>query len=613
MIPGYGGHLLRINLSNRRASTSPTPESWIREYIGGRGFVARAFWDEIKPGIDPLGPENKLLIAPGPYTGNFLSSSGKLHMGCLSPATGGYGDSNMGGHMSLELKQCGIDLLILEGCANEPVVVTIDDGHVEFRKADPALWEADTFTAERQLKETLGEEWQIMVVGPAAIHGVLYACIQHDFGRQAGRTGVGTVMASKNVKAVAVRGTKDIRLADPRKALAEGEKFMDAVMKQPGFTAWQPYGTPEVVPWANSVGAMPTRNFQTGTLEGYDGLNGPTMKAKVTEIDKGCTACAIPCGKWGKGVLNGKVKPQEGPEYESIALLGGTLGINDIQQVAYLNGVCDELGMDSISAGNVVGWAMECYEKGFIGAEEIGRPLRFGDAEAAAWLFEEIAYGRGFGKLLGKGVRHAATVVGLGTERFAMQIKGLEISGYESRYAPAMLLSYMTCDVGGHHSRSWAITFDIATGRENFDGKAERVVWLQHVRPLFDTLGCCRFPWVEAGMDPETYTAFMEPITGMQYSWNELLGVSERIWNLTRMISARHIPGFGREADLPPARWMEEGAETGPVAGQHFSREQIKDLLDRYYSVRGWTTEGLPSEEKLRELHLEFCLPSHAG
>ena len=607
MISGYAGQTLRINLNNRQSSTSPTPESWKKEYLGGRGFVARAFWEEIKPGTLPLGPENKIFIAPGPYSGQFLSSSGKLHFGALSPATGGYGDSNMGGHMSLELKQAGIDLLIIEGMADTPVTIVIDNGAVSFRDAS-AYWESDTYVSERRLKEELGEEWQIAVIGPAAVHGVVYACIQHDFGRQAGRTGVGTVMGSKKVKAIAVRGSKDIPLANPRAALAAGEKFMDAVMKQPGYTHWQPYGTPEVVPWASGVGVMPTRNFQTGQIEGYNGLNGPTMKEKVTEIDKGCTSCAIPCGKWGPGVVNGKVKPQEGPEYESIALLGSNLGINDIQQVAYLNGVCDELGLDSISAGNVVAWAMECYEKGYVAAEELGRPMRFGDAEAAAWMFEEIAYGRGFGKLLGQGVKAAAAKVGRGSETFAMQIKGLEISGYEARYAPAMMLSYMTCDVGGHHNRSWAVTFDIATGRENFEGKAERVVWLQHVRPLYDTLGCCRFPWVEAGIEPSTYADFMEPITGVKWTWDELLTVSERIWNLTRMISVRHVPGFGRASDLPPARWTLEGHVDGPTAGKHFTPAQADELLDRYYALRGWDSNGIPRAEKLQELNLGFCV-----
>ncbi len=606
MLKGYAGNVLRIDLTTKSATLSPTPKAWLNDFLGGRGLVARAIWEEIPAGVDPLGPENKLIMAPGPLSGQFLSSSGKLHMGCISPATGGYGDSNMGGHMSLELKLAGIDLLIIQGEAATPTTVLIDNGKVTFQDAS-AYWSDDTFAAERLLKDRLGEEYQIAVIGPAAANGVLYACIQHDFGRQAGRTGVGTVMGAKRLKAIAVRGDRDVPLHDPVAALKAGQKMMDLVMAQPGFTNWQPYGTPEVVPWANSVGAMPTRNFQTGTLEGYDGLNGPTMKSKVTEIDKGCTCCAIPCGKWGKGVLGDKVINQEGPEYESIALLGGTLGINDIQQVAYLNGLCDKLGLDSISTGNVTGWVMECYEKGLLAAEEIGRPMRFGDGEAAAWLFEQIAYGQGFGRLLGKGVRAAAAHVGRGSERFAMQIKGLEISGYESRYAPAMLLSYMTADVGGHHNRSWAITFDIATGRENFDGKAERVVWLQHVRPLFDALGCCRFPWVEAGIPPEGYTELLGPITGRAYTWDELLTISERIWNLTRMISLRHVPGFGRNADYPPARWMEEGATTGPAAGKHFTREQIDDLLNRYYRLRGWTEDGVPTPETLQRLNLAFC------
>lgn len=607
MIPGYGGSMLRIQLTDRRAETSPTPESWIRDYLGGRGFVARAFWDEIRPGTDPLGPDNKLFIAPGPYSGQFFSSTGKVEFGTLSPATGGYGDSNMGGHFSLELKQAGIDLVILEGVSGSPVTVVIDNGQVTFRDAS-AYWADTTFDTERRLKQELGEEWQIAVIGPAALHGVLFACIQHDFGRQAGRTGVGTVMGSKRVKAIAVRGTRDVPMHDTPGAFAAGQTMLNEVMAQPGFLHWQPYGTPEVVPWANKVGAFPTRNFQTGVLEGFQGLDGPTMKARLTEIDKGCTCCAIPCGKWGTGRLNGQAMPQEGPEYEAIALVGGNLGIADIQQVAYLNGLADELGLDVISAGNVVAWTMECYERGLLGAEEIGRPLRFGDAGAAAWMFREIAYGRGFGRVLGQGVRHAAGQVGRGSERFAMHVKGLEISGYEARYAPAMMLSYMTADVGGHHNRSWAITYDIATGQESFDGKAERVVWLQHVRPLFDALGCCRFPWVEAGYEPEKYAGFMAHITGTACTWDDLLRISERIWNLTRMISLRHVPGFGRAYDYPPPRWMEEGATSGPVAGKHFTRAQVDDLLDRYYALRGWNRDGVPTPEKLAELGLSFCV-----
>lgn len=607
MIPGYAGSIMRINLKSRKTEKSPTPESWIKNFLGGRGFVARAFWEEIKPGIDPLGPENKVFIAPGPFSGQFLSSTGKVHMGALSPATGGYGDSNMGGHFSLELKQAGVDLLILEDIADNPVTVIIDDGKVEFRDAS-SYWMEGTFATERRLKEELGEEWQIAVIGPAAVHGVVFACVQHDFGRQGGRTGVGTVLGSKKVKAIAVRGTKDIPLKDAKATYQVGRKMMNEVMATTGFKEWQPEGTAGVTNWVNENGVFPTRNFQSGWMEGYEKINGASLRSKVTTLDKGCTNCAIPCGKWGVGKLNGKELPQEGPEYESIALLGGNLGIDDIEAVAYLNGLCDDLGMDSISAGSVVAWTMEAFEKGLLSAEEIGRPMRFGDAEAAAWLLEQIAYGKGFGAVLAQGVKRAAAKVGRGTERFAMHVKGLEISGYEARYAPAMMLSYMTADIGGHHNRSWGVTHDIATGRDNMEGKAERVIFLQHIRPLFDTLGVCRFPWVETGIEPSTYADLTDPIMGIRYTWDELLGISERIWNLTRMLQFRHIPGFGRTADYPPPRWMEEGAVDGPVQGKVFSREQIEWLLDRYYELRGWDKDGRPTPEKLKELGLEFTL-----
>jgi len=606
-LKGYAGQILRVNLTTGQSRTEPLSEDMARNFLGGRGFVAKILFDELDPSVEPFSEENIVVMAPGPLSGLFLPSSGKIHFGTKGPATGGYADSNMGGHMASELRYAGYDALIIEGKADKPCVVMIDDDRIQILNAEK-YWGMKSFEAEKAIKDDYNDEFQVATIGPAGENLVKYACISHDFGRQAGRTGIGAVLGSKNVKAIAVRGSQDIPLQDVKGALKKGRQMFMSAFKKPGFKEWTPYGTAGVTDWVNEVGSFPTKNFYTGYFDDYKKINGQTMREAITITDKACFNCPIPCGKYAKASYKGEDIYVEGPEYETIALIGGNCMIDDINEVAYLNLVVDQLGIDSISGGNVVAFALECYEKGIITKEDVGREIKFGDTDSAAYLFELIAKREGIGDLLAEGVKIAAEKLGQDSAKFAIHVKGLEVSGYEPRYNPAMLLSFMTADVGAHHNRSWAITYDVASGRDNLEGKADKVIELQHIRPLFDALGLCRLPWVEIGFELELYGELFPLVTGIDYDWDDLIGISERIWHLTRSFNVKHIPGFGRDWDYPPARFYEEKMPSGPIEGKGVSWDDVEWLLDDYYKKRGWTEAGIPKKATLKKHGLDFVV-----
>ncbi|MDH7488888.1 MAG: aldehyde ferredoxin oxidoreductase family protein [Anaerolineae bacterium] len=607
MLYGYGGNILRIDLTTGSITTEPTDPKLAEKFLGGRGFGIYFLFTEMPRGADPLGPDNLLIFSPGPLSGTLVPGAGKLDITCKSPLTGGYAGSNVGGILTAEIKYAGYDSIILKGKAPKPVYIFIDNDKVEIRDASD-LWGKGSLETEKILKDRLGEEFQIATIGPGGENGVKYACITTDYGRQAGRGGVGTVMGSKNVKAVAVRGNKSIPVADVQAFRRAARAMYKACKDSPGLQVWQRYGTAGVTVWSNEIGAFPTRNFSSGQLEGYENLSGEVMREKIVITDKGCFGCPSPCGKWSHVKKYGV--RVEGPEYESTALLGGDCALTDIEDVAYANYLADDLGLDSISAGNVIAFAMECYERGILTDKDTdGIKLTFGNAEAVFAMLKKIAYREGIGAVLAEGVKHASQVFNKGSETFAIQAKGMEFSGYESHNAPSMLLSYMTCDVGAHHNRSWAITYDIQTGRDTVTpDKAERVIYLQHVRPLFDALGACRLQWVELSLDLNLYVPTIAALTGLERSWDDLLKVSERIWNLTRLFWFREVPGFGRAWDMPPARFYKEPVVSGPTKGKVMALEDVERLLDMYYEKRGWDANGRPSPQKLEELGLtEFA------
>jgi len=502
------------------------------------------------------------------------------------------------------MRYAGLDSIILEGISPKPVYLFIDDDKIELRDASD-LWGKATFAVEKQFKEKLGEEFQVAVIGVGGENLVPYACINHDYGRQAGRGGVGAVMGSKKVKAIVVHGTKSIPVADMDAYRKAGMALYKACKDSEGLKDWTRYGTTIVVSWCDEVGALPTRNFSAGSFEDGKNLYGPVMREKIVITDKGCFGCPSPCGKYSRNKkYNSYV---EGPEYETIGMMGSNLGIDDIEAVAQANLLCDDLGIDTISAGNAIGWAMECYEKGiFTKKDTDGLDLKFGNVDATFTLIEKIARREGLGALLAEGVKRASKKVGKGSEKFAIQVKGMEQSAYATHNATAMLLAYMTCDVGAHHNRAWAITYDLQVGREKVvPEKVARVIWLQNFRPMFDVLGGCRLQWVELGIDRDLYVPALEAITGIQRSWEDLDKVGERIWNLTRLFWARENEGFGRAWDMPSPRFYEEAPKSGATKGQITKLEDINRLLDMYYEQRGWTSDGLPKPETIESLGLK--------
>jgi aldehyde:ferredoxin oxidoreductase len=488
MMNGYSGNILRVNLSTGKITKEPTPPEMIRDYIGGRGFGAYLLYQEVPKGADPLGPENKLIISSGPLSGLMIPGAGKCDFTCKSPLTGGYASSSLGGLLTAEIKYAGYDSIILEGISQKPVYLFIENDKVELRDA-AHLWGKGTFAVEKELKEKLGEEFQIACIGPGGENGVLFAHINHDYGRQAGRGGVGAVMGSKKVKAIAIHGTQSIAVADLAGYRQAGLALFKACKDSEGLKPWQDYGTTIVVSWCDEVGALPTRNFSAGSFEGGKTLYGPYMREQIVITDKGCFGCPSPCGKYSR--MKRYNTNVEGPEYETIGMMGSNLGISDIQDVAQANLLCDDWGIDTISAGSAIGWAMECYEKGILTkADTDGLELKFGNVEAMFKLIEKIAKREGFGALLAEGVKRASKKVGKGSDKFAIHVKGMEQSAYATHNATAMLISYMTCDVGAHHNRAWAITYDLQVGRDRVvPDKVARVIWLQNFRPMFDVFG----------------------------------------------------------------------------------------------------------------------------
>jgi aldehyde:ferredoxin oxidoreductase len=451
---------------------------------------------------------------------------------------------------------------------------------------------------------------------------VRFACISHDFGRQAGRTGIGVVLGAKNIKAVAVKGTGGLPVFDVEAAYAKGKAAYQKIFAKPGFKGWTPEGTAGITEWVNLVGAFPTRNFQTSYAEHYQAINGRAVIERLKITDKGCFGCPTPCGKYGHTKTRLGSAYVEGPEYETIALFGGNCVLKSIEEVAYANHVCDELGIDTISAGSVVGWAIECYEKGILTKAQIGREVRFADLEAVVFLLEKIGRREGIGDLLADGVKVASRRLGKGSEEFAIHAKGLEWTGYECRNAPAMMLAYMTADVGAHHNRAWVLGYDLAGSDANvhelitsgakrqklpkasLSGKVDKVIASQHTRPLFDALGICRLQLMELGFEVENYAELYGVITGKNKSWNELLKISERIWHLTRAFSVREIEGFGRSWDYPPPRFYQEPIPSGPNQGHYLTKRELDILLDEYYQARGWDENGIPTKATLERVGL---------
>ena len=594
---GYFKKHLHVDLAKGSAERRDLPDAFIERYIGGRGFGAKLVWDNLRRHdfkIDPLGAENLLVIAPGPLTGVYLPASGKTSFVAISPATGLYGDSSIGGSFGVELRQTGVDVLSITGRAQQLSIIFVDNDKTMVISM-PELEGRSCLEAEGMIKERLGTyAVHVAVIGVAGENMVRFACVNADWGRNAGRTGLGAIMGSKNLKAVVVRGQKDIPVYDVPGLVAETENAYKYLEEHKYFKMWQQEGLMNVIEYANEKGILPAYNFKDSVFTRHDQINGATMLDHYKIGDSACFSCPMCCSNICL-VKNGEYAGTvvEGPEYESCAMLGPNLGIDNFAAILAANRRCDELGVDTISTGNIVGAVIEGYEKGILSLSDLdGREITWGDEDAILELIQRIADRQGIGDVLADGARR---IIEKWPEmdKVILQVKGLEQSAYDSRPSISMGLAYATSDIGAHHTRAWTIAKEMEEGQGwTDDEKVDTVIYHQTLRPLFDMLGVCRLPWIELGLSERHYENFYRYVTGRESTLEELLELSNDIYDLTRLINSRL--GTRRKDDSLPHKVWANPPLTGPNAGRVIDRDDFQRLLSLYYKKRGWDEEGRP-------------------
>jgi len=594
---GWNGKLLRVNLFKKRASAEQYGASLAKHFMGGRGFAVKILWDDLKPGINPLYPENKLVFATGPLTGFALPSSGKIVVAAKSPLTGGYGDGNIGTRAAVQMRKAGYDTVIVEGKASKPIVLLIRDQNADILDATD-LWGLNSFETEKKLKETYGSAAGILIIGPAGENLVKFANIVSQEGRAGGRPGIGAVMGSKNLKAVVFIGSSELSAAYPKEMKELGAEAYREVLTKPAYAFWKRQGTMMTIEWSQENSVLPTFNYREGVFDKAEAIGGFSME-KFKVSNRGCPQCNMTCGN----VVKGSDRKESELDYENVAMLGSNIGLGNLKQVAALNRVADELGLDTISLGNVLGFAMEASEKGLIKEK-----IRWGKFKDTKALVEDIAYRRGLGDMLAEGVRYFSEKVGGNSRRWAMHVKGLEISAYNCHSTPAMALAFATSSIGAHHKDAWVISWEVQFGRESYtEAKVDKIIEFQRIRGgVFESLTVCRLPWIELGFELEWYTRFLHAATGLEMTWNDLNIIADRIFNLTRAFWVREYgKDWGKEMDVPPGRWFEEPLTKGPLKGAKLDKTKYEVMLQRYYHKRGWDERGIPTKTTLKKLGLE--------
>ena len=598
---GYFKKLLFVDLDNNDIRVVPLSDDFCLKYIGGRGIGIKLIWDNQKNYRSPLDPQNLVVVAPGPLTGLYLPSSSKTSFISISPATGIYGDSSIGGSFGVELRQAGYDALAIKGRAENLSYLWIDDGEVKV-VANERLKGKGSLETEGIIKNELKDDHvSIASIGVAGENLVRFACITADWGRNAGRTGIGAVLGSKNIKAIVVRGSQDLpvydlprlkELSDAAYAHLRGHKY---------FSFWQEQGLMSVIDYANEAGVMPTHNFKDGRFDRAEKINGYEMQAKYKIGDTACFACPMACGNIclvKEGKYSGAVV--EGPEYETACMFGPNLGVDNFACIVKANALCDDLGIDTISTGNLIGVLIEAQETGLISEEDVGGVrLKWGNEEGIIQLVHDIAHREGIGAVLADGslelVKKMPQIAPI-----ISQVKGLEQSAYDARAAVTMALGFATSDIGAHHARAWPLAKELEMGKDwGLDEKAKLVIYHQTVRPLFDMLGVCRLPWIELGFDENTYAQFYSAVTGITFNLDELLEKSNELYNLTRAINIKL--GVNKKEDYPPERCFSTPITSGPQAGKVLDREDYENLLDIYYQQRGWDENGQPDLNQVAE------------
>lgn len=615
---GYTGKILRINLSTQAATTEDLPKEIAADFIGGAGFGIKYLFEEVPATTDPLGPENKLIFASGPLTGTNIPCTSRMAVTAKSPLTGAVGMALSGGHFPAELKFAGYDALIVEGKSEAPTLLVIKDGDVKFRSAEK-IWGMKTLDAQQIIKNDLKDQnYRVACIGPAGENLLKIASIINEW-RAVGRKGLGAVMGSKNLKAIAIRGTGTVAVADKDKLKAARGTFTKAMKESEVlYPAFSKMGTPMVVDHTCTMGIFPTKNYSaTGQ---YDPMDKIGVEVQMTRNvgSEHCYGCPVGCSQ----LKLAKEKPYagiltEGPEFETMYSFGGVTGVENIDAIIAADRLADELGFDTISSGVTVAFAMELYEKGILTkADTGGLELNFGNHEAMVALLKQMAYREGFGAVLADGSKEAAKKIGKGSEKYAMQVKGLELPAYDVRGAKAHGLNYATSFTGADHCRGYAfqeifgVPIPHEVDRFTVEGKGALTMWNQDFRTATtDAPTMCGFLMDMAvpGIAAQNTASLVGAVTGLDFTAEAVQIVGERINNLARLFNTR--AGLTRSDDTLPERLLTEPIPGGASKGHYISKQELNQMLDEYYAARGWDVEtGAPTKEKLLSLGLDSAL-----
>ncbi len=594
------GKLLSIDLSEETISEITISKEIYKKFIGGKGLGAYFLFHLLKKGTDALAPENPLIFITGPLTGSMFPTSGRMVIVSKSPLTGTFTDSHVGGHLGNEIKKTGYDGLVIQGKSNSRKYLWIEDDKVEFRNCDHA-WGKNVSDSIELIRQETNPKSRVACIGPAGENLSLISTIMIDKDSDktragiAGRTGLGAVMGSKNLKAIAFKGNQKL-IYENENQMKESRKNTVNVIKSTDFMKVRnKYGSANLVGPMNELGFLPTRNFQESFIHNGKELYCENMNKYKTR-NSTCFNCPIACGQ----IIKTRKKEEVKMEYESIALLGSNNGITGFMDVAEACMICNELGIDTMSAGVVIGFAMECKEKGLI-----DKGPDFGDSEGQLQLLKNLAFRKDLGEIFCDGVKRASEKIGKGSHRFAIHVKGLEMAGYEPRTSWGMALSYATADRGACHQRCWTVNTERSGGLKmfSFDDKPSFVIEVQNERAAAYSMLVCDFlPFEQKSM-----LSAWEAVIGISLSSEEYITAGERIWNLIKLFNIRE--GLKRSDDTLPPRMFEEKIKLPPGVYDResivISREEFEDALDRYYEERGWDRKGIPTHSKLKELELE--------
>ncbi len=603
-------NLLIIDLSRQTHEVLPVPEPLRDEFIGGKGYGAKLLSDWLAPGTDPLAKDNIIMFLTGPLTG----TAAPAMRGCVvtkSPLTGIFLDSYFGGSFAPEIKYAGYDGIIIKGKAEKPSYITIFDSKVEIRDARE-LWGADTLETCRRIKEQLGDSSvKTATIGPAGENQVLYSLICCEYNRQAGRGGAGAVMGSKNLKAIAVKGTGIVRVHDVpgfRQACKTALKELDQSPEIQGFRA---FGTASSIEYANASGLLPHKNYKYGTFSKASKIGEKGQAKHLWLGPSACMGCPIHCSMTG-AVRTGKYRGivTDIIEYESASLMGANLNISDIRAIAHLVRLCDLYGLDTMSTGGAIGFVMEACEKGFVKSPK-DIDICFGSVEAAEYLIRSIAAkSNELGIILSQGVKKAAELTGGNSSDFAVHIKGLESPAWGPRGVSGMGLAIMTADRGGCHQRGFTVGYELDgqwQGRQldpvSPCNKAEMVVHLQNYSAGTDTLVKCDFG--SFAISARTYADLLKAASGRQYPEDIFMKTGAKIWDLVRIFNLEN--GLDPAEDTLPRRFTEERLPDGPAEGHRISKKDMAYMKKEYYNFRGWDKKGVPMDKTLKRLRIEYA------